>query len=396
MGKSSDYLGQIKRENEKDKREKDVAEKTKAKLWKETIKASELAAFLSCYSRNQVHFDSKKVKGRIEEICSMSEGLLEKEDFRKEPGKNSMYLFVPETHGIILTLLDTEYFDDRKNDRLLSTRENLYRDLTVNVDLYMKPIDRDIVISNPAFANAKCESILSDAINHKIQELLRCVMHTDEVIRVKLLKRTYDKLCQIVSENDKEDTNLWSSKLVYSHTFDDVEDGKYLKALFGADNLFVFLINLLALRLKGKNYEMLSENEKLTYPALYAKAKTEEDPLWVELEDINIEDLMASQKDAVNLDEKYIDIIIKVSKILDSKDPDELQVLEDLISITQKRFIYKRMNNADKNISKRFYEASFAKDHFDLLNAFANGEFNTKTIHELHRINEVRNLHKND
>lgn len=139
MAGTSDYKKQRERDKLKFEKEKVIAAKIKDKLWTETIKVSELAAYLSCYSRNGVHFDTAKVKDRIEEICNMSNGLLNVDDFRKEPGNSkSMYLFPPKIHGLILTLLDTGYFDNRKNERLLSTRENLHRELTVNVDLYLQ------------------------------------------------------------------------------------------------------------------------------------------------------------------------------------------------------------------------------------------------------------------
>ena len=40
--------------------------------------------------------------------------------FRKnKENPKSMFLFQPETHGLLLTILDTGYFDNRKNDRML-------------------------------------------------------------------------------------------------------------------------------------------------------------------------------------------------------------------------------------------------------------------------------------
>lgn len=399
MAGTSDYKKQIERDKLKFQKETAIAAKIKNKLWTETIKASELAAYLSCYSRNGVHFDSAKVKDRIEEICNMSNGLLNVDDFRKEPGNSkSMYLFPPKIHGLILTLLDTGYFDNRKNERLLSTRENLYREITVNVDLYLQQQDREIVESNPAFANAKCESILSEAINYKMQQLIRETMHSDEVIRVKLLKRTYEKLCELTKENEKEATHIFCSKLVYKEAFAGMKDEDYLKELFGADNLLNFIIDLLALRLKSKDYESLDENEKLKYPKLYAKAAelAKNDKLWVELEDVDIEALLEELKVKAVADDKYQRIMIKALEIFDKEDPDEMQLFEDLVYLTRVRFMAKKVTTEGAIVSKKFYEASFAKDIFDLLREFTIFDGDTPVIQEFRRINAVNAIKKNN
>lgn len=398
MARKSNYNKKKELDESKFEREKVIAAKTKDKLWTETIKVSELAAYLSCYSRNGVHFDSAKVKDRIEQICNMSNGLLTIDDFRKEPGNSkSMYLFPAKIHGLILTLLDTGYFDNRKNDRLLSTRENLYRELTVNVDLYLQQEDREIVESNPAFANAKCESILSEAITYKIQQLIRETMHSDEVIRVKLLKKNYEKLCELTKENRKEATHVFSSKLVYKQAFDGMKDEEYLKELFGSDNLFSFIIDLLALRLKSKNYDNLEENEKLRYTKLYAKAAelAKDDKLWVELEDVNIEAMVEDLKVKAIEDDKYQRIIRKASEIFDKDDPDEMQLFEDLAYLTKVKFMAKKVTPEDAHVSKKFYEASFTKDIFDLLRELNTFEGDTPELFELRRINAINEIKKN-
>lgn len=52
------------------------------------------------------------------------------------------------------------------------------------------------------------------------------------------------------------------------------------------------------------------------------------------------------------------------------------------------------LENFGKNnvkIAHRFYEASFAKDMYEMLNVLENGDFNTPIIEELQRINSILN-----
>lgn len=193
-----------------------------------------------------------------------------------------MYYFPPESHGLLLTILDTGYFDDRKNDRKLSTRENLYRDLTVNVDLYLQEDDLEMVRSNPAFTAAKCEGILSEAISFKIQHLIGNAMNSDETIRIQQLRRIYNALRDVEERNSTERNHLFSSKMVYKYAFGETagisEGVNIYKELFGAENLFDYLICLLAVRMNGLDFQGLKDGEKMNYRTLYQKVKNEEDP----------------------------------------------------------------------------------------------------------------------
>lgn len=401
MAGTSDYAKQIKRDATKEEREKKLAEKAKAKLWVKPIGVGEFAAFLSCYSRNNVHFDRAKFLDRIEEICAMSDDLLKEDDFRVKPiTQHSRYIFMPETHGLILTLLDTGYFDNRKNDRKLSTREKLYRELTVNIELYLQhsPKDKDLVVSNPAFANAKCESILSEAINQKMTFIIRDAMNADEVIRLKLLKHIYDTLDKLYEDNSTEIRHLFSSKLVYKHSFEDVLGKDYFEKLFEDDSLIKYLIHLLALRVNGKEFNELDGTEKLTYPLIYAHAaeKAKEDKLWVALGEMEPNEVLEDLKIKCIADNKYENILMRALDLFDKNDADEMQLYQDLVFITQLRFMQKKLTVEGAEASKTFYEAAFAKDMFDMLNQFANGDFNTTVIEELRRIRMVAGISNKD
>lgn len=323
--------------------ERKLAENCKEKLFKEPVKTSEIAAYLSVYSRYGIHFDSKKVKLRIDEICNMSNGLLKKKDFRKDPDNDkSMYVFKPEVHGLLLTLLDTGYFDDRKNDRKLSTRENLYRDLTVNIKLYLKGEDRDFVFSNPAFACASCEGILSEAISLKMSKITNINMHSDESIRIKLMKRTYDALDKLTIENTDEAIHITSSKWVYSHVFNDHTGGEYLSALFGEDSLIGYLICLLALKVHSDKLDVEDLKKMTSYMALYIWVRelgeAQKDPLWVELSQMSIDEidqLKEELSEGTDNNPDYAILMKRAREFFDTSRPEEAQLLKDLEFVTK-------------------------------------------------------------
>lgn len=398
MGRKSDYTAQ---RDKQDETEEQIAEKTVGKLHKQPIKSSELAAYLSCNSRNHIHYDSKKIKGRIAEICKMSGGTLTEDMFRKDKkNSRSMYYFPPESHGLLLTLLDTEYFDNRKNNRKLSTRENLYRDLTVNVDLYLQSEDLEMVKSNPAFTAAKCEGMLSEAISYMIHRLIGNAMNSDETIRIQQLRRIYNSLCEVEETNSTERIHLYSSKMVYKYAFEEMpeitEGADTYKELFGTDNLINYLVCLLAVRMRGLDFQGLRKEEQMNYWTLYQKAKIEEDPLWVELEQIDEEKLLDELERKSVANERYQCIMQKALRIFNLENPDEQRLLNDLVYVTRLRFILEQMDEHEAAVSMKYYEAAMQKDMFDWLNEFAESDFNTPTIRELNRINRVAEHHRKD
>lgn len=398
MGRKSDYQAQI---TKKKPTEEQIARETVKKLHKEPIKSTELAAYLSCNSRNNIHFDSKKIKGRIAEICKMSGGILTEDMFRKDQNNSrSMFYFPPESHGLLLTILDTGYFDDRKNARKLSTRETLYGDLTVNTELYLQDEDLEMVRSNPAFVAAKCESILSEAINQKMIQIIGNAMNCDETIRIQQLKRIYEVLCGVEDKNATECIHLLSSKLVYKHAFENMEGvsevADYYKALFGADKLFDYLICLLALRMKGLNFESLNEREKMNYQTFYNKVKNEEDPLWVEIEEIDAERLLNEFEYNADENDRYQYLIQKALNVFDMTNQDEQQLFCDLIYITRLRFMADMMDERDVKTTMKFFEAASQKNAFDVLQILMKEDsVNTPIMEELRRIGRVSKHHRN-
>ena len=176
------------------------------------------------YSRHGVHFDEKKVKNRIADICSLSNKLITPDDFKAKTGRHP-YQLKPEWHGLLFALMDTDYFDNRKNKRLLNTRDSLHRDLIVNIENYLNlnPADKKIIENYPGYLIAKVESLSSEAIAFQMQTIVRDIMTSDDTIRFKLLRRTYDTLNQLILDNQRDISKHWAHKTINSINLEQAE-----------------------------------------------------------------------------------------------------------------------------------------------------------------------------
>lgn len=63
--------------------------------------------------------------------------------------------------GTTSCLINSEYFDGRKNDRRLKTRSDLNNQLAKNVREYLTDSDKQLVLNNPSYVNAELEAQLS-------------------------------------------------------------------------------------------------------------------------------------------------------------------------------------------------------------------------------------------
>lgn len=370
--------------------EQRIADETKLMIGHENIDATQMAAFLSAYSRNKVHFSKDKVIDRLEDICKMSNGLISKEDFRKMPNNpKSKFVFKPEVQGILLLLLDTGYFDERKNDRLLSTRENLYREIVVNAALYLNDMDEQVITTSPGFMNAACESILSEKINFRMQALIRTIMHADETVRLKLLEDSYETLTELNERAMRVASRALSTKWVYAHAFGQDREGDLYKGLMSADNLLHFIVMVLAFRVKLPGVNTLPNGEPLTCQNLYASVITEEPFV------LSDADTKAHCEEIVN--EKAVEgdrarILEKVSAVLDPENPAEKKALEDFEFVLKCHEYWESLSGDEAKASKRMYEAAMQEDMLDILYKFANGPYDSPAIKELQRLGKLRDL----
>jgi hypothetical protein len=386
MGRTPEY--------KKDKTEEDLIAEVEKCVYKDILTPKQMAAYLSKYSRNQIHFDERKVKIRVSDICKLTGGLLETKDFVKDPSKpNSKYVFKPEWHGLLFALMDTEYFDNRKNDRLLGTRENQYRDFTVNVEFYLDEKDKEIIKSYPGYMLAACEGIASEAINYQMQTVIREAMHADEVIRLKLLSRIYDTLIELREKNARNISGIFANKMVYKHNFDDMEDGQYLSTLFDADSLPSFMAYYLALKVKGRGYDELANYNMLTYNQIFNAARIDEPVEITSKKDCD--KFLAEMDKKIEETEQYKSLMDRIEGIMNLDDPLERILYRDFEYMTRTRIITETFNREEARKNKAFLEASMQMDMYDLLNEFLNGDFNTPVVTELQRIQSQEAFLKN-
>lgn len=166
-------------------------------------------------------------------------------------------------------MINSEYFDGRKNDRRLKTRSDLNNQLAKNVREYLTDSDKQLVLNNPSYVNAELEAQLSRQINQQLITLLRTMYHVSPVIRYKLMM---EFLKQLVSLNDwmsRQDSKETAARMVYAHELDEIHDALYQKGLFSSKSLDELLINLLAFRMHDKEFTYIKDNEEMTPIGVY-------------------------------------------------------------------------------------------------------------------------------
>ncbi len=389
MGRNSDFTNKLK--SDSNEIDPDIV---KRKIGKVEINADEIAAYLTKYSRRGVTFSGKTIRRLIQKICELSDGKLEVSDFQVAKDNNeAMYLIQPEYQGFILTLIDSRFLLNNKNDRKLSTREELYSDLVVNLETYMSEKDLRIIESNPAFMNAKLECLLTESINKQIFILMKNLLHSDEVLRYRLMGKALDTLIELNRFVMKQDAHMLSSKLVYGHALNESTNGEYKKGMLQADGLAQFIIHLLGLKMHGEKYEYLSGYEKLSYPALWGAAQMydikprADTDVGQELNKISI---------AISDDEKYKALVKKAEMILNLDDPQEFLMFMDIMRLSAAYYLMPLVDEEDYKKIVKFTECSIADDKWDMLRKFCCDDewAKNKTIRELRRINELRGLHR--
>lgn len=387
MGRTTDYSdGMFKKENESiiD------PEVVKQKIGNAEIDAAELAAFLTQYSKNGKTQSVKNIRRKIQAICDKSDGLLKPQDFMQSVDGTQKYVFKPEYHGFIIPLIDSPYLLDKENKRKLKTRSKLMEDLIVNIETYMSKEDLEIVKSNPAYNNAKLECLFTQAINNQLIILIRELFHVDEVVRYQEMKEVLDKLVEMNHHLGSRNDHIDSSKIVYPHSFDNEEDGDYKSALLQADSIGDFIVYLLGLKVNGKSYEYLSEDKKLSYPALWAATKMYELEV---LPFFECGQRLTEMDAAVGNSERFREIEEKARTVFNLEDPYEWFAYQNVIN--QAAVYYAAPLISDKEYVQmvQFIESAMAETKWDVLQRFyADTNWDSPFLQELRRINSLRGI----
>lgn len=362
MGRQSDYATMHAKGNKKEC----AYEQIKDKFGKETMSTTEFAVYLSEISG--VHIDEKTVKNRIKAICEDSNGALSVKDFKHGPSNGwSKYELKPEYHSVLFALMNTDYFDGRRNDRRLSTRARLYEQLASNIENYLPEEEKKVVKANPAYVNAVLESFLSNHINGELSALLRALYHSDTVLRYELMIRFLENLILFRKWIESLDSKTVAVRMVYAHNLDELEDAKYQKGLFESVTLDQFLIHYLALQVHNQKYEYISDKEILSMPAMRLAAE-----LFHIKVDGNqpVKETLARMDAEIENQSRYKEIVEKAEKILNLRDPVEHSVFETLKQLISIQYLCPEVTPEDYERTVRFTESAIADDKWDLVNKF--------------------------
>ena len=264
-------------------------------------------------------------------------------------------------------MINSEYFDGRKNDRRLKTRSDLNNQLAKNVREYLTDSDKQLVLNNPSYVNAELEAQLSRQINQQLITLLRTMYHVSPVIRYKFMM---ELIKQLVSLNDwmsRQDSKETAARMVYAHELDEIHDALYQKGLFSSKSLDELLINLLAFRMHDKEFTYIKDNEEMTPIGVYLATLIfqggfpEESEAQKKMNDIDR---------AVENQSLYQCTQEKAKKILDLSNPFEEQMYYDLMNMAKIRCCPPYVSPEEYDRMVRFTESAIANDKWDILSKF--------------------------
>lgn len=344
-------------------------ETVKAKFGTEDMTIEELTVFLRNSPRGaRPDLTEKSVKNYIKSLCESSNGLLKPEDFKKNPEySKSPYCIKPEWQGLLVALMDSDYFEGRKNDRRLKTRADLNRQLAENVENYLGGEDKRIVMENPAFINAELESRLSKHINQELVILMRTMYHVSPVIRYKLMLEFLKNLANLRIWMSRQDSKEEATRLVYAHELDEIHNAIYQKGLFLSKSLDELLISLLATRMHDEEYVYVDGYEEMTPIGVYFATLIFEG----EFPDTSAAKRQLDElEQALNDDSLIQTIQEKAKKILNLKDPFEQFLYDDLIRMAKLHRCTPYVSPEEYERMVRFTESAIAQDKWDILNRF--------------------------
>lgn len=378
-----------KRNLSKKSKEQISFESVEAKYRKENMSVEEFA-MLICKRRGLVPggITGKTVKNYLAAICEMSEGLLSLKDFRAKPDyEKSKFVFKPQNHAMLLTLMASDYFDGRKNDRRIGTRAELYGQLVDNINQYLEETDKKVIKQNPTYYNAQLEQHLTRHLTDQLASILREVYHSDPVLRYQFMIELISDFKRMNDWMAREDAKAMSTRMVYAHTLDELNDAKYQKGVFEATELDKFLVKYLALNMHGEKYCYVSDSEELSYPATL---------LACELFNITIKndsdlEKIKKQIDAViENDEKYKGIVSKAEQVFDSSVFEENRILNIIKELARIEYLRPIVSADEYEKTIRFTEDCIKQDKWDILNVFLNIGRRGMTEDEIEKIMDIK------
>lgn len=391
MGRKSDYSKQFEKGKEDSfLREKELADRVKKKLNKETITCTELAAFLSYYSREKISFSSKKIKQRIDRICELSNGLITKDMFREDPNSSkSKYIFKPEIHGILLTILDTSFFDDRRNDKLIGTREKFYKEITDNIEIYLQSSDKEIIEKKKGIIYIKEEKKVVESISNYLHFIISESYNASELIRLEILKKVNNAFCEIDTMVSKERRRFFVSRCMGKHILENhnlYDD--FNRKFFSDQQIMDYLISYLCCvinpaidknRIDDYSIENLWKKFDEIKDLVYGYNFEDNEQIFEDI--INSE----FEKQIIENKEKYDCLICKAKKLFDVNDEAEAQMLRVVTLLAKLWWIKPEINEKNRESINRYCEKAMSQSADDIF-----FEFNKVDIEDTPQMKEKR------
>lgn len=357
------------------------------KYGKENMSVHEFAELVS--KKKGYCISDKTIKNYLNTICELSEGLLEVSYFKGKGKSNSQkILFPPESHRFLLALMTTDYFDGRKNDRKLNTRETLYGQLIDNVSKYLDESDLKLIKEHPTYQNAILEINLSKQLTNELSALLRAIFHSDPVLRYQFMIETLYYVHKLRVWAEKEDNSAFAKRLVYAHKLDELKDAAYQKGIFSAVEFDEFIVKYMALKIKSEPYEYVTDEEELSYPAML---------LAKELFNIGIKDdsdvskILKAIEQTIEQEERYKELISKAKEVFDLSKLDEAMMFSNIERLARVEFLRPAVSVDDYERTVRFVEDSIKNDKFDIIQKFLNfgrGQMSDEDMEQIMRIKD--------
>ena len=359
MGRDSDYAAMHA------KKAVDIPfESVKHKFCAENMSVAEFAVYISGSSETNIPtITEKSVRNYLSTICSSSNGTLKPNDFKNNDGKFELR---PEYHRLLLTIIDSIYFDGRKKRKYLSTRAILQEQLLDNVEKYLSEEERETVKSTPAYPNAVLDKRLTEHLEIELRLLINQLYHMDDLLRYKAMSDFILQLMTIRKSLCSTDSILTSARMVYAHDFDELEDAKYRRRMFEALTLEHFIIQYLAAKVHNKEFHYLPPDEVLSAPATAFAARL----FRLSTTNSEIQQMIDEIDAAVKNQKKYQDIMKRLSSVLNSSDPIESELLRAFDNLVYIQFFRPELHPEDYEKTSRFLEACISENKHDLLNKF--------------------------
>lgn len=337
-------------------------DKVQSKIGKESLSAIELAVYLS-HLRGLIepdYIDEKSVRRYINKLCKMSCGILKADEFKT--GKKKSYEFKPEYHDILISLFDTDYFGGNKNDKRIEDRTKLHAQIAHNIGKYMKGKDKEKLQKDPSYLNANLEAKIMPIITNELTCMLNTMYNADPSIRYQYMLECMDRLVGI-----RRWMNEWNERIKIIRRSFAQNDAEQIKmadegeGLFKNDTIDMLMIKLLDARRKNQEYKYITEDEELSYPAIYIATKQYDISMLTENE---LYQWFAQVELNVSNSMRYKSIMEKLNIVLNKNDLLEGKILDSLDKIVKSELVAScaKVTPYDYNKLIRFTEDSLQED----------------------------------